>query len=102
MKLIMKFHILKGGIPILDQSLEFPFKAQKPPHEEEVYANSHEEEVQLDDAVEIIGRLNLEENEAPLVDRPGPSWKVLKWVTKTLESIHLDEVRNMETRSSTR
>ena len=48
-----------------DKSLEFPFEAPTPHHEE-----THEEEVpttspKLDDVTERIGRLNLEENEAP-------------------------------------
>ena len=56
----------------------------------------------MDDVIEQIGRLNIEENEAPLIEQPGPSQNFRKWVTKTLESVHLDEVGNMGTRSSTR
>ena len=71
---------LEGGILILDQdqSLEFPFEAPTPPHEE-----THEEEVpntspKLDDVIDGIGRLNLEENEAPPTDQAGPSKKIPK------------------------
>ena len=94
---------LEGGILILDQdqSLEFPLEAPTPPREE-----SHEEEVpatstELDDVIERIGRLNLEENEAPPADQPRPSRKIPKWATKTLEIIHPYEVGQMGTRSST-
>lgn len=52
--------------------------------------------------MERIGRLDLEENEAPPTNQPGSSWKVLKWVSKTLESVHPDEVGKMGTRCSTR
>ena len=82
---------LEGGIPILDQSLGFLFEAPTPPHEEtheEVHATSSKHEAQLHDVIKRIGRLNLEENEAPLVDQPGPSHKFPKWATKTLESVH--------------
>ena len=44
---------LEGGIPMLDQS----------PPNEEVLATSPKQEVQMDDMIERIGRLNLEENE---------------------------------------
>ena len=42
--------------------------------------------------IERIERLNLEENEAPPFDQPGPLKKIPKWAIKTLESVHLDEV----------
>ena len=61
----------------MDQSLEFTFEAPTPPHEEtheeEVPTTSVEQEAQLDDVIERIGRLNLEENEAPLADQLVPS-----------------------------
>ena len=56
MKMNMKFQIFEGGIPILDQPLEFPYEAPTPPHEE-VPATSLEQEVQLDDVIERIERL---------------------------------------------
>ena len=51
--------------------------------------------------IERIGRLSIND-EAPPADQPGPSWKIPKWATKTLESVHPDEVRNTGTRSSKR
>ena len=80
-----------------DQSLKFPFEAPTPPHEE-VPTTSPE----LDDVIERIGILNLEENEAPLADQPGPSQKIPKWATMTLESVHPDEVGKTRMRSSKR
>ena len=71
--------------------MEFPYEAPTPPHEE-VPATSPKQEIQLDDVIERIGRLNLEGNEEPPGDQPGPSRKIPKWDTKTLESVHLDEV----------
>ena len=95
---------LEGGILILDhdQSLEFPFEAPTPPHEE-----THEEEVpntspKLDDFIDGIGRLNLEENEAPPTDQRGPSKKIPNWGIKTLESVHPYEVGKTGTRNSKR
>jgi hypothetical protein len=95
---------LEGGIPILDQSLESPFEAPSPPLEE-VLATSSEHEVRLDDVIERIERLNLDENATPSqsVEQPGPSQKgPPKWLIKTLESVHLDEVGNTGNISSTR
>ena len=88
---------------MLDQSMEFPFEAPTPSHEEtheeEVIATS--QETQLDDVIERIRRLNLEENEAPPADQLGPSRKILKWAIKTLGSVHPYEVRKVGTRIST-
>ena len=54
---------LEGGIPILDQSLKFPFEKPTLPCEEtqedEVLTTSPKHEAQLDDMIESIGRLNL-------------------------------------------
>ena len=63
---------LKGGIPILYQSLESPFTTPSPPHEE-VPSTSPWQQVQLNDVIERIGILNLEEDEASLAKQPGPS-----------------------------
>ena len=92
---------LEGGIPILDQPLEFPYEAPTPPHEE-VLATSPKQEIQLDDVIERLGRLKLEGNEAPATNQPGPSWKIPKWAIKTLESVHPDEVGKTGTRNSKR
>ena len=84
----------------MDQPLEFPYEAPTHPHEE-VPATSPEQKVQLDDVIERIERISIND-EAPPADQPGPSRKIPKWATKTLESVHLDEFGNMVTRSSTR
>ena len=78
--------------------MEFPYEAPTPPHEE-VPATSLEQEVQLDDVIERIERLSIND-EAPPADQPGPSWKIPKWATKTLESVHPDEVGKTRTISS--
>ena len=85
-----------------EQSLDFPFEAPIPPHEE-----THKEEVpttslELDDDIERIGRLNLEENEASPAYHLGSLMKIPKWAIKTLESVHPDEVGKVGTRNSTR
>ena len=51
--------------------------------------------------IERIERLSIND-EAPPVDQPGPSRKIPKWATKTLESVHPDEVGKTGTRSSKR
>jgi hypothetical protein len=89
---------IEGGIPILDQSLESPFEAPSPPHEE-VPTTSSKLEVHLDDVIERIERLNLEENSSPsqLVEQPGPSQKgPPKWLIKTLESVQPNEIERRE------
>jgi hypothetical protein len=58
----------------------------------------------LDDAIKIE-RLKLDGNATPSqsVEQPGPSQKgPPKWLIKTLESVHLDEVGKMGNRSFTR
>ena len=80
--------------------MEFPYEAPTPSHEE-VPATSPKQEIQLDDVIERLGRLNLEGNEAPLADQLGPSQKIPKWATKTLESVHPYEVRKIGRRNST-
>ena len=79
--------------------MEFPYEEPTPPHEE-VTATSPEQEVQLDDVIERIRRLSIND-EAPPSDQPGPSRNIPKWATKTLESVHPDEVGKTRTRSST-
>jgi hypothetical protein len=95
---------LEGGIPILDQSLESPFEAPSPLLGE-VPATSLEQEVYLDDVIERIERLNLDGNATPSqsVEEPRPSKKgPPKWLKKTLESVHPEEVGKTRTRISTR
>ena len=79
----------------MDQSLESHCEEQSPPHEE-VPTTSLEHEVQFDDVIERIERLNLDGNATPSqsVEQPKPSQKgPPKWLIKTLESVHLDEVK---------
>jgi hypothetical protein len=87
----------------LDQSLESPFEVPSLPHVEDP-ATSLEQEVQLDDVIEGIERLNLDGNAVPsqLVEQPGPSQKCPKWLIKTLESVRPDEVGKTRTKSSTK
>jgi hypothetical protein len=86
---------IEWGIPILGQYLESPFQEPYSPHEE-VPTTSTKPEVQLGDVIERIENLRLDENSEPSqsVEKPGPSQKGLpKWLTKTLESVHRDEIR---------
>ena len=56
----------------------------------------------LDDVIEGFDRLSLEGNEEPpqVVEQPETSQKIPKWLSKTLESVHLDEVGKIGTKSS--
>jgi hypothetical protein len=85
---------LEGGVPILGQSMKSPFEAPSSPHEE-VHVASSKPEVQLDDVIERIEKQRPNENSAPSqsVEQPGPSQKgPPKCLTKTLESVHPNEV----------
>jgi len=89
---------LEGGIPVLGQSLESPYVAPSPPHEE-VPATSSEPGVQLDDVIKRIEKMRLDENLTPSQsgEQSGPSQKgPPKWLTKTLESVHHDEIGRQE------
>ena len=47
----------------------------------------------LSDVIDRIGRLNLDSVPTQSTEQPGPSEKgPPKWLTKTLESVHRDEV----------
>jgi hypothetical protein len=95
---------LEVGIFILGQSLESPYESSSSPHEE-VPATSSEPKVQLDDVIEKIEKLRLDEKSTPSqsAEQPGPSQKGLpKWLKKTLESFHLDEVKKTGTRLSSK
>ena len=83
----------------MDQYLEPQFATLSLPYE--VPSTSLEQEVQIDDVIETIGRLNREENEAPLIKQPGPSRKIPKRVTNTLQSVH-SKVRKMGTKIFTK
>ena len=55
----------------------------------------------LSDVIDIIGRLNLDSVPTQSTEQPGPSEKgPPKWLKKTLESVHPDEVGNTRTRNS--
>jgi hypothetical protein len=59
----------------------------------------------LDDVIKRIEKLRLDENSKPShsTKKPGPSQKGLpKWLTKTLESVHHDDVGKIGTRMSSR
>jgi len=78
---------LEGGIPILDQSLESSSQALSPPHEAPTTNDT------LSDVIDITGRLNIDSTPSHSTEKPGPSHKgPPKWLTKTLESVCLDEV----------
>ena len=87
MKMNMKFQTLKGGFLFWINLWNFHIL------HEEVPTTSLEQEVQLDDVIERIERFSINDEAPPaLTDQPGPSRKIPKWATKTLESVHQDEV----------
>jgi hypothetical protein len=95
---------IEGGIPILGETLESPFEAPSSPHEE-VLSTSSKHELQLDDIIQKFEKPMLDENLAPSqsAEQPGPSQKgPPKWLTKTLESVHPDEVGKTGTGMSSR
>jgi hypothetical protein len=76
------------------KSLESPFEAPSPPHEE-VVVTSLETGVHLDDVIERIEKLIMYVNSTPSqsAKQPGISQKCPpKLLTKTLDSVHPDEV----------
>ena len=95
--LIKNIPHLEGGIHVLDQSVESSSEALSPPHETPTTNDT------LSDVIDKIGRLNLDSVPTQSTEQLGPSQKgPLKWLTKTLESVHLDEVGKIGTRNSTR
>lgn len=57
----------------------------------------------LNDVIDRIGRLNLDSVPTRSIEQPGPSQKgPPKWLTKTLESVHPDEIGKIGTRNSNR
>ena len=78
---------LEGEIPILDQPMESSSEALSPPHESPTTDDT------LSDVIDRIGILNLDSIPTQSMEQPGPSEKgPQKWLTKTLESVHPDEV----------
>jgi hypothetical protein len=95
---------LEWGILILGQSLESPFEAPSSLHEE-VPATSSEVKDRLDDVIKKIEKLRLDEDSTPSqsTEQPRPSQKrPPNWLTKTLESVHPDEVGKTGTKISSR
>ena len=80
----------------MNQTVESCPEALSPPHEEKTTDDT------LNDVIDRIGRLNLESVPTQSSEQPGPSQKgPPKWLTKTLENVHPDEVGKTGTRSST-
>jgi hypothetical protein len=76
--------------------LESPYEAPSSPHEG-FRATSSELEAHLDDVIERIEKSRIDEKSTPsqLIKKIGPYQKgPPKWLTKTLESVHPDEVEN--------
>jgi len=79
--------------------VESPSEALSPPHE----ASTIDQEDTLSDVIKRIGRKNIDSTSSQSTKQPRPSKKVPpKWLTKTLESVHLDEVGKTRTITSTR
>jgi len=76
--------------------MESSSKSLSPPHETPTIDDT------LSDVIDKIGRLNLNSVPTQSTEQPGPSQKgPPKSMTKTLESIHPDEVGKTGTRNST-
>jgi hypothetical protein len=73
--------------------VESPFEVPSPPHVEDPTTSS-KQHVQLDNMIARIESLNLDGNAKPSqsVEQLGPSQKCPKWLMKTLESVHPNEV----------
>eukprot|EP00253_Pinus_taeda_P009397 PITA_09397 len=80
-----------------DQHVESSSEEHSPPHETPTTDDA------LSDVIDRIGRLNLDSVQPQSTEQPGPSEKgPPKWLTKTLESVHPDEVGKTGTRNSNR
>jgi len=88
---------LESGILILDQPIESSSEALSPPHETPITYDT------LSDVIDRVGRPNPDSVPTQSTEKPRPSQKgPPKWLTKTLESVHPDEVGKIGTRNSTR
>eukprot|EP00253_Pinus_taeda_P013758 PITA_13758 len=95
--LIPKIPHLEGGIPILDQHVESSSEEHSPPHETSTTDDA------LSYVIDRIERLNLDSVPTQSTEKPRPSQKgPPKWLTKTLESVHPDEIGKTGTRNSNR
>ena len=74
---------------------------QAPPPPQQDPSSSSVPAAPLDDVIDGIRKLSLEGNEEPpqLVKQPETSQKIPKWLSKTLESNHPDEVGKTRTKS---
>jgi len=88
---------LEGGIPKLDQHVESSSEEPSPPHETPTTDDA------LSDVIDRIGRLNLDSVPTQSMEQLGQFEKdPPKSLTKTLESVHPDEVGKTRTRNSNR
>eukprot|EP00253_Pinus_taeda_P027872 PITA_27872 len=88
---------LEGGILILDQHVESSSEEHSPPTKTPTTDDA------LSDVIDRIGRLNIDSLPTQSTEQPGPSQKgPPKWLTKTLESVHPDEIGKTGTRNSNR
>eukprot|EP00253_Pinus_taeda_P026103 PITA_26103 len=77
------------------QHVESSSEEHSPPHETLTTDDA------LSDVIDRIGRLNLDSVPTQPTEQLGPSKKgPPKWLTKTLEIVHADEVRKIGTRNS--
>ena len=89
--------LFEGGIRILDQHVESSSEEHSSLHETPTTDDA------LSDVIDRIGRLNLDSVPTQSAEQPGPSEKgPPKCLTKTLESVHPDEVGKTGTRNSNR
>eukprot|EP00253_Pinus_taeda_P011236 PITA_11236 len=85
------------GVPILDQHVESSSEEHSPLTETPTTDDA------LSDVIDRIGRLNLDSVPTQSTEQPRPSQKgPPKWLTKTLESVHPDEIGKTGTRNSNR
>eukprot|EP00253_Pinus_taeda_P004500 PITA_04500 len=92
-----KLGAISRGIPVLDQNVESSSEENSRSHETPTTDDS------LSDVIDRIGRLNPDSVPTQSTEQPGPSKKgPPKWLTKTLESVHRDEVGKIGTRNSNR
>eukprot|EP00253_Pinus_taeda_P002712 PITA_02712 len=86
---------LEGGIPILYQHVQSSSEEYSPLTETPTTDDA------LSDVIDRIGRLNLDSLPTQSTEQPEPSQKgPPKWLTKTLKSVHPDEIGKTGTRNS--
>jgi len=91
---------LEMWIPILDQTLKSPLKASSPLYEVSTALSYQENTLNYD--IKRIGILKLDAKSSQSIEKPWPTHKFSsKWVIKTLNNVHFDEVKEIGTRDST-